>query len=371
MENDDQLVVNRGAIWEDHTMKVALRKRQRKGSKKEMLFLDYRLNGKRTFEYIGISYDPRNVQDKKAKKLLAENIRAKRELDLNNSEHGFIPHFKKKANYIEYFKRLAEEKNDKAWKHTLIHLTKYTGGSVQFFGITEEWLDSFKNYLLTTAGLSKNTSGTYFAKVKASLNQAVRDKIILASPALLVKQIPKADVKKVFLSIDELGILATAPCGNSQIKLAFLFSCYTGLRISDIKCLEWGHVQGNRIEIVQKKTKESLYLNLCDMAIEILKRVKGNILPLPMLKIFPDLPSEISINRCLKRMALNTGINKNISFHTSRHTFATMSLTVGVDIYTVSKLLGHTDIKNTQIYAKVIDQKMMDAVKKLPKICIK
>lgn len=351
-------------------MNVALRKRQRRGSKKITLFLDYRLNGKRNFEYIGISYDPRDVLDKKEKRQLAENIRAKRELELNNCEHGFIPHFKKKANYVEYFRKLAEEKNDKAWRHTLIHLKKFTGGSIQFGGITDEWLEAFKVYLQTTAGLRKNSAGAYFAKIKASLNQAVRDKIIMTSPAAMVKQIPKADVKKVFLAIEEVGEIAKTPCGNNQIKLAFLLSCFTGLRISDIKRIEWVHVQGNRLEIVQKKTKESLYLNLCDMALEILKKVKGNVLPFPNLKIFTELPSDISINRCLKRLAKNAGITRSISFHTARHTFATMSLTLGVDIYTVSKLLGHTDIKNTQIYAKVIDQKMMEAVQRLPRFQI-
>jgi len=349
-------------------MKVSLRKRKRK--KRVSLFLDYMLNGERQNEYLGIFYNPGDKDEKKQKLKLADSIRARRELELNNSEYGFIPTFKRKQNFVEYFRKITAEKNDKAWRHTLLHLTNYTGGQLQFGSVTEEWLETFKVYLQTTAGLKKNSAGAYFAKIKACLNHAVRDKIIPHSPAVTVRQIPKAPVHKVFLDVDEVEKMAQAPCGNPHIKLAFLFSCYTGLRISDIKRLEWQHIHGDRLEIIQKKTGESLYLDLCDMAQEILKAVKRGTAPFPTLKVFSDLPSDVSTNRCLKRMAKNAGIHKNISFHTGRHTMATMGLTMGVDIYTVSKLLGHTDIKTTQIYAKIVDRKMKEAVQKLPKFRI-
>ena len=84
-----------------------------------------------------------------------------------------------------------------------------------------------------------------------------------------------------------------------------------------------------------------------------------------------DLPTKTWINLQLKVWMKNTGIEKNLSFHVSRHTFATLALTQGIDIYTVSKLLGHSKIQTTEIYAKIIDQKKKDAMNSLPSIEIK
>jgi integrase len=347
-------------------MKIHIRERKHKSG--IFLYLQWHQAGKDRYEHLGLSYDPKNRQDRKEKRTLAESIRAKRELEMVNTEHGFVPHFKKKANFVEYFENLAAEKNDKSWRHMVLYLKEFTGGHIPFGSITEEWLEELKKFLLSK--LNRNTSGTYFAKIKAALNQAVRDKIIVTSPGALVKQIPKAPVQKVYLTEEEIRHLAEAPCGNPCIKLAFLFACYTGLRISDMKRLEWRNIQGKRLEIIQKKTEEPLYLPLADMAMEILKAARGSTLPFPTARIFQGLPSEISINRALKLMAKKAGIGKDISFHTGRHTFATLSLTMGMDIYTVSKLIGHTDIKNTQIYAKVIDKKMEEAVQMLPKVRI-
>jgi len=344
-------------------MKIYLKEREHKSG--VYLYLQWYAGGKTHYEHLNLSYDPKNRQDKKDKRELAEITRAKREIEFASNDHGVVPRFKKKASFIEYFERLAEEKNDKSWRHTLLYLREFTGkGGITFSGVTEEWLEEFKRFLLSK--LSVNSAGNYFAKIKACLNQAVRDKILPASPAAAVRQIPKEPVQKVYLTEDELSHIGQAPCGNPSIKLAFLFSCYTGLRISDIKRLEWKNVQKNRLEIIQKKTKEPIYLPLCDMAMEILKAAKGRTLPFPTARIFQGLPSEISIYRALKLMAKRAGVDKEISFHTARHTFATLALTMGMDLYTISKLLGHTDFKNTQIYAKIINPRMEVEIQRMP-----
>ena len=119
-----------------------------------------------------------------------------------------------------------------------------------------------------------------------------------------------------------------------------------------------------RITFVQKKTSGLEYLDLSPQASQMLRERNrvGDF-------VFYDLPNHLSsVNAALKRWAWEAGINKNISFHTARHTFATMLLTLDVDLYTVSKLLGHKDIKTTQIYAKIIDKKKQDAVNKIPQL---
>jgi integrase len=343
-------------------MGVYLRKKKLAGGRVS-LYLDIYQDGRRYYEFLKIRYSSRDSKDKREKMRLAESVRAKRELELNNCEHGFVPHFKRKSNFVEYCEKKAV---DKCRILTVKHLKDFTGGHVPFSSITEEWLEEFKAFLLSK--LKPNAAGAYFAKVKACLNQAVKDRIITQNPGQNVKQIPKVDTQKAFLTIEEIGIIAQAPCHWPVIKFAFIFACYTGLRLSDVRGLEWGNIRGHQLEITQDKTKEALYLPLCDMAMSLLKKVKGdNVFPLPSVKVF-NLPGAECIRRTLKKLAKRAGIEKDISFHTARHTFATMSLTLGVDLYTVSKLLGHTDIKNTQIYAKIVDQKKMEAVQRFPMV---
>ena len=136
------------------------------------------------------------------------------------------------------------------------------------------------------------------------------------------------------------------------MKQAFLFSCLCGLRVSDIRKLKWNDLQKSgeriRIEIKMQKTKEPLYLPISDEALKWLPQqneAKGDDL------IFP-LTHEGTINKILQKWAKDAGIIKHISFHVSRHTHATMMLTLGADLYTVSKLLGHKNIATT--YGSVV-----------------
>ena len=142
----------------------------------------------------------------------------------------------------------------------------------------------------------------------------------------------------------------------------------TGLRISDIKRLTWNEIKNDRLILKQTKTKNFTYIPLASDALELLKK-EVNIIDLATNLIF-NLPQKWWINQILKEWCEKAGIKKDISFHTSRHTFATMTLTYGADLYTVSSLLDHKDIKTTQVYAKIIDKKKEEAIKSLPNILI-
>lgn len=170
------------------------------------------------------------------------------------------------------------------------------------------------------------------------------------------------------MTIEELKRLIGTECKYEIMKQAFLFSCLCGLRVSDIRKLKWNDLQKSgeriRIEIKMQKTKEPLYLPISDEALKWLPQqneAKGDDL------IFP-LTHEGTINKILQKWAKDAGVIKHISFHVARHTHATMMLTLGADLYTVSKLLGHKNIATTQIYAKIVDKKKEEAISLIPNL---
>ncbi len=153
---------------------------------------------------------------------------------------------------------------------------------------------------------------------------------------------------------------------SEQTKRAFLFTCFTGLRVSDIKRLTWENIQSGYLDFRQQKTKGIERIKLSKSALEIIESQKGE-RTAPAGKVF-DIISAYSTNDHIRQWARDAGINKNITWHCGRHTFATLCLSAGNDIYTVSKLLGHKDVKVTQIYARLIDTKKDEAIDKLPTI---
>lgn len=174
----------------------------------------------------------------------------------------------------------------------------------------------------------------------------------------------------MYLTLEEVRMLAATPCRYPDIKRSFLFSCLTGLRKSDIEKLVWGeiHKQGDytRIIFTQKKTGGLEYLDISPEAEKLLgERGKESDL------VFPFMHSISLIEDTLKSWTTEAGIKKHITFHCGRHTFATLMLDLGTDLFTVSKLLGHRDVKTTQIYAKILDKNKQQAVSKIPTINIR
>ena len=139
-------------------------------------------------------------------------------------------------------------------------------------------------------------------------------------------------------------------------------SCFCGLRFSDIKGLKWESIfcdSGQyRLQVVMQKTKAPIYLPLSSEALKWLPMRNGKGAD---EKVF-SLPSNARVNDLIKPWAEAAGITKHFTFHTARHTFATMMLTLGADLYTTSKLLGHTDVRMTQVYAKIVNKKKDEAV---------
>lgn len=350
-------------------MSVTLRKKIiSKG--RTSLYLDIYFNGSRHYESLKL-YLKKDSQQNKETLQLAKSIASKRQLEIQNNEHGFISSFKKKANFIEYFEKIANGHNPKSdvWLSALIHLKGFEIYPISFSSVNEQWLEQFQLYLLKK--VKTNTAKIYFSKIKHVLTLAVKEKIIQQNPANNIAHIKNEETQRTYLSIDEVKKLAATNCNNTDTKNAFLFSCFTGLRFSDVQALTWENIRGNTIEFRQQKTKSVEYMPMSDSAIAILKQVATKngvaVLPLKTNKIF-NFQHKVTVYRSLQRWAKDAGITKHISYHTSRHTCGTMFASSGVDVLTISKMLGHKDIATTLIYAKVVDAVKQEAVNKLPRI---
>ena len=364
-------------------MKVTLR--QRKKSNKISLYLDYYESGKRQYEYLDLYLTPEpekgtlSAEEKKENKknlAFAEAIQAKRLVEIQNNIYGFENKAKLAASFINYVEYLAKQKksskgNYDNWDSALKHLRKFARNDIRFREIDKKWLESFKEYLdhnaKTSANkhLSENTKISYFNKIRAALKKAVADGIILKNPSLEVQGFHVVEAERKFLTLDELQSLAKTECDVPVLKQAFIFSALTGLRWSDINKLTWSEVQystemSNYIRFRQQKTKEAETLPISSEAFSLLG-ARGR----PEERVFVGLKYSSWFNLRLQQWALDAKITKRITFHSARHTFATLQLTFDTDLYTVSKLLGHRNIKTTQIYAKIIDKKKSEAVNKI------
>ena len=347
-------------------MSVIIREKKISGGRVS-LYLDIYNAGRRNYEFLDI-YLTKDREQRKEARQLAESIRAKRQLEIQSGNYGFAASFKQKTNFLDYFKKNYEKRQKtenlrgiQNYETAYKYLEQYTRGrGIQIGSIDEKWLEDFKGFL--AENMKSNTANNYYARVKAVLRIAHKEKYITQNPAENVRYFKPTDTEKEFLTADELRILSETPCNIPDIKRAFLFACYTGLRHSDIRALKWGAIKDGKIHYRQKKTQGFEYMPLNETARSLLAQCRGeNEIPFPDKAVF-NIPDTNHIGAKLKPWIAAAGIKKNISFHCSRHTFATSLLTSGADLYTTSKLLGHKSISSTQVYAKVIDQKKMSAV---------
>jgi integrase len=364
-------------------MKVSLRKRKNRTGIIS-LYLDICYQGGREYEYLQMYLvHPKTKEDRKANKetiALAEAVRGQRQMDIQKGLYGFKSQtVNGKQDFIAFYEKLLAERyesknNYDNWFGALKYLKEYSKNKIQFKDLTPEFVDGFKQYLLSVkvikrgTKLAQNSAVSYFNKFRAAINKAFELDMIEKNPVKMVKAIKQAESKREYLTLEELKKLKEVECRYPILKKAFLFSALTGLRWSDINKLVWKEVQhsessGWSLVFRQQKTDGQEYLPINLQAIEFLPE-RGN----PDDRVFQGLKYSAEMNIALARWVLLAGITKKISFHCARHTNATLLITSGVDIYTVSKMLGHRDLKTTQIYAKIIDQKKIDAANLIPHI---
>lgn len=335
------------------------------------LYLDIYRRGQRKCEYLNMYLIPevnREAKEKNKETLaFAEAIRSKRAVELVNNEYGF----KLKRDdvlFFPYAEKIAEGKKTAAnVRSVLSRIKSYCRNeSLRVSQIDGRFIEGFITYL-KGKGLSQNTCCVYIRTFRSLLRRAIKDDIITKDPAVNIDPVKREEAEREFLTVEEVRLLVNTPCYSDIIKRAFLFSCLTGLRRSDIEKLTWGEVQQRgsitRLTFRQKKTGGLEYLDIAAQAVPLMgERGDANQL------VFRGFPKISTTNEALRHWVFSAGIEKKITFHCARHTFAVMMLDLGVDLFTVSKLLGHRDVTTTQIYAKVLDKNKQAAVEKIPSI---
>ncbi len=364
--------------------KEIIRLRRKRIQSGESLYLDSYFKGKRRYEFLRLYLIPERTKADKIKNeqtLRLENtIKSKRLVELFNNKYGFSNE-KPEVNLIQYIRLVMENKERqgkigiKSTFETLIyHLTKYRGTRILLSDLDDRYTQGFVLYLSTaisrTSGKTLKTSSQHniYTSLKTIVHQAIKDDLLTTDPTKSIDPPRMILPHKEFLTEEELKRLIQTPCSKEIVKRSFLFCCFTGLRISDVRELTWKKVifeeQGVHINYRQKKTKIENYVPLSENAISVLppKDDKSDSDPVFLL------PQETTIRKTLKEWMTNAKIDKHITFHSSRHTCATLLLNSGVDIYTVKEILGHTDIGTTMKYTKVIDKTKRIAVNKIPNL---
>lgn len=390
--------------------KSVILRRKKRVNGGESLYLDmYNPDGdknhKHTYKFLKLYIEPvvGSVADRarirkanREAETLAEEIRLKMVGDLSSGRLGVANINKAKGlllvDWLErYAKMKAEAGRSKSTLLTLgnvvLHLKKFGASNKKLLDVDKDFCQKFLMYLSSakTIGtdtpkwcehhekpMAKSTAQLYYNTFVTALNGAVLENYISVNPANKLSKDDKKPIRgeanrRGFLEKDEILKLIDTPCTNGVIKNAFLFSCFCGLRVSDVLTLKWKDIKSKEDGLfVSKKMVKTKH------TVEVPLSAAERWLPDRGMKNDEDLvfnlPSYFNINYTIKKWVKSAGIEKDVTFHIARHSFATSLLTNGADIYTTSKLLGHENLRTTQIYADVIDRKKVAAVDALNKM---
>ena len=312
----------------------------------------------------------------------AEIIRGNRFNEVNK-EQIYTPfeleriHIKEvgEKSFIHYLKHTAESRtgnNADIWKYAIIHFEMFLKNEdILMQDIDVTIIEDFRAYLLKAKCLRKknqflaqNTALSYFNKIKATLRKAYKKGLLQTDVNAAIEGIKEQESQRNFLTMEEAVRLVNTPCKKEIVKRVSLFSLLTGIRYSDISKLTWEEVQhskqeGYYIRFKQQKTDRPVTLPISEEALEFLgeRRIEHG-------KIFLNL-KKWDFDRLIPIWIKDAAIEKHITFHCFRHTYATLQMAAGTDIFTVSKMLGHKNIKTTQIYTKIIDEKKRETTNKI------
>ena len=374
---------------------VVLRAKESPRTGVKSLYLDMFRDGKRTYEflhlYLNPGKDPATKAANKATLEAAKTIQARRIVAIQNGEAEILSHRVKSTLFTDYFEDYLKSHSQMSASHkrgmrfTLHRWTDYVGTKVRLKDITPKMLLGFGEYLRgdlkryyiskkdgeekqanTIVRLKPNSIRTHYDRIVWVLNSAHAEGLIQVNPATKVDATAKPKMEKVergYLTGEELALLIKTPCPSQELKRAFLFACYTGIRKSDVYALTWDNIYNNVVSFRMQKTGDPITIPLSENAKLYLgtmpKGAKGSDHPF-------SCNSDRQIGRDLLSWAEAAGVKKHVTFHMSRHTFGTLTITYGADLYTVSKLLGHSNLKTTQIYAQIVDKKKEEAVNLIP-----
>ena len=346
------------------------------------LYLDIYVNGKRSYEFLKLYLIPETnpqakVQNENTMRA-ANTIKLNRILEITNNKAGLkntsIRAKMLLKDWMETFRQAQEQKGVKDQKliHNTIHALTAYNINVAMRDVNRDYILGLTNFLRNDyrsprgKKLKDYSVINYLGCLRNALNMAVREDVIADNPIMKLSaqdKVKAPESQREFLTIEEVQKLEATDSPYPHIKQAFLFACYTGLRCSDVRSITWGKIvkdgEKYRLHTVMFKTKRPFYIPLSKKAMQWMPE-RGDKTDDDL--IFENIPVQVNTKLYLQPWLDKAGITKPITFHCSRHTFGTMMLTLGADIYTTSKLMGHTKVEVTQIYAKIINKKKDDAV---------
>lgn len=305
-------------------------------------------------------------QHNETTRVQAEAIRCLRVQSIINEEFGFLDKGRLSTDFLAYFRKIMQGRNN-VWTNCYNHFEHFVKGQCTIAQVNVDLCVKFRDYLLTAKRfdnsaklLHVNTAAGYYRKFRGLLAIAYRDRLLLEDLNPQLTRIEQKPSRIEFLTQQELTALSAAPCEIAVLKRASLFSCLTGLRYSDVSGICWSDIipnldgTGYNFRIRTQKTEAEAIMPLSEDALRLCgKRTEG--------RIFAGLSKQM-LDGPLKRWLSAAGINKHITFHCFRHTYAVLQLASGTDIYTVSKMLTHKHVTTTEIYLDLLDQTKQQTV---------
>ncbi len=357
-------------------MTVKLReKKLAKGSVR--FYLDIYVDGERDYEFLDIkllSSDSKNIRAEK--KEIANFIRSQREIELITKNINYLPKHLRRVNFFDFAQTFIDNYTKKDVRMIEATLSKFKGyiknEKLKVVDITPSIISGYKDFLTDKSGLNGETPRNYFARFKKIIKDAVLKGLLKEDPTLNIrfkKSSTSDTIKKNILTTNELRKLAKTQCGNSEVKNAFLFACYTGLGFAEIKMLKWINVIDNRLTTKREKTNQKVEIKLKEGLIKLIGNRQDNEIHVFDLKSRNEkFISDTAVNKCIKNWVKRAKINKHITFYCARHTFATQLLQYGANLKTVADSLGHASTRETTKYLNYIDNLKDDAVDNLPEL---
>lgn len=366
---------------------VTLRTRKIKGGEQLSYYLDYYpgYRDERTMkvirhESLGIyvyakpkNRRERDYNDRMREK--AEALRCRRFESIVNERYDFFDKEKMKGSFLSYFKEKAGRKNTK-WENVYKHFERFCNGKCRFDEVSVDLCNRFKEYLMTAPQtlhtshrLHVNSIAGYWSTFRAVLHTAYREHRIMENPNGFLDRIDTIPTEKEHLSRQELIRLADTPCRSEVLRKAFLFSCLTGLRKSDIKQLTWDKIQpygdgGMYVTLRMQKTQQLVNNPISNEALDLIGFHDKDEGRRPTDKVFKGFNDSLT-QAPLKKWLRDAGITKHVSYHSSRHTFGSLQVEAGTSLYTVQHMLGHKNVATTQIYAAMADESKRESVDRI------
>ena len=336
------------------------------------LYLDIYHNKKRYKEYLKECKleNPSNAlakQGNKAKKELAKRIAIKRAEELESNGYNVLLKHKGQIDIFKFFDNFIKNYDKKDLRNVIGVCNKFKEFTIKnsirnlsIAQLDENIVYSFSQYLKKVC--TGEGASSYYARFKKIIKQAIREKLILDNPCIDVKIKKDYSIRKDILSIDDIQKLYTTEISNINIKNAFLFSCFTGLRWADIVTLKWSNIdlENKILKKYQTKTDTLIDIPISENAL--------NFLPENDNTLVYQLTSHTGALKTLKNWVKKAGINKHITWHCARHSFITNLAIFDVQAFTIQKLAGHASITETQRYITIADEMKRKAVNKMPSI---